>query len=331
MLGSNLLTILLTFTLGIQEVHSQACGNPTYNTRIVGGSNAVQGAWPWQVSLRHFGTHVCGGALLASNWVLTAAHCIVSSAQDYEVVLGGYDNTDTSNQQTIAVASFIVNPNYVNEKSGSDIALVQLLRSVSFTDYILPICLPTSSVNFPAGMPCYVTGWGDIASGESLPAPKTLQELEVPIIPQPQCDCIYHVGTNTPESQQVVTSDTICAGYATGGKDSCQGDSGGPLSCKMGSVWFLAGIVSWGEGCAEPYHPGVYASASFYQSWLQQNVPQLSFSFAESSYTPTADVCVYINGTAYAHANALTCMSFMTVLFSTVLVYTVNSCLLHWN
>ncbi|XP_039201769.1 serine protease 27-like [Crotalus tigris] len=250
-----------------------ACGQPM-TSRIVGGQAAVEGAWPWQASIFQANKPICGGSLINSNWVVSAAHCFFFPISPYEVQLGAYKLLDPSpNMVTSAVKRVISHPDY-NGKAGSigDIALVELNSPVTFSDYILPICLPASSVDFPANTKCWVTGWGQIGYSEDLAFPKILQEVEVPIINRDTCNNLYNISKGYQLQTDLVKADMICAGYKEGGKDACQGDSGGPLVCKSNGAWTLAGVVSWGEGCAQPNRVGVYTSVPFYLDWIQNNI-----------------------------------------------------------
>ncbi|XP_077303207.1 serine protease 33-like isoform X2 [Lithobates pipiens] len=242
------------------------CGTPLINSRIVGGTDAADGAWPWQISLQYQGSHICGGSLISNQWVLCAAHCFQLSIDpsDYTVVLGAYQlQNSNSHQITSNVQSMFINSQWSGDTSPGDISLIQLSSSITYTAYILPVCLPPASMDFPEGMNCWVTGWGNIWSGVSLPYPQTLQQVMVPLISNSECNTMYHNGTN-----QNVSSDQICAGYQAGDKDSCQGDSGGPLVCQVNGCWYQAGIVSWGYGCAEPNRPGVYTYTPYYNYWI---------------------------------------------------------------
>ncbi|XP_040918162.1 transmembrane protease serine 9-like [Toxotes jaculatrix] len=257
---------LTLLTLLTPESHSQLsdCGQPPLNTRIVGGQVAPVGSWPWQVSLHSSGSHFCGGSLINNNWVLTAAHC-VSSIRNVVVYLGRQSQEGVNNNEVSrTVAEFIVHPNYVARTSDNDIALLRLSSPVTFTNFILPVCLAASGSTFYNGTDTWVTGWGTIGSGVPLPSPQNLMEVEVPVVGNRQCNCDYGVGT--------ITDNMMCAGLRAGGKDSCQGDSGGPLVSKQGGRWIQAGIVSFGIGCAQPNFPGVYARVSRYQSWIESNI-----------------------------------------------------------
>ncbi|XP_066486425.1 serine protease 27-like [Tiliqua scincoides] len=257
-----------------------ACGQPMISSRIVGGQDASEGAWPWQVSIMCGGQSVCGGSLINEQWVVTAAHCFTESQCDpYEVKLGAYKLMDISDNTVISsVKEVILNPAYQGyEGSSGDIALLQLDTPVTYSAYILPVCVPKSSVRFPAGTRCWVTGWGEVKSGEALQSPQILQELEVPLIDRDTCNNLFSINPPVDLEPDPVKPDMFCAGYPEGGKDACQGDSGGPLVCPCGNAWILAGVVSWGEGCAQPNFPGVYTSVACYADWIYEKIPTLTF------------------------------------------------------
>ncbi|XP_042559752.1 serine protease 27-like [Clupea harengus] len=252
----------------MSDCQQRVCGRPPLNTRIVGGQDAPAGSWAWQASIQRSGRHSCGGSLINKEWVLTAAHCFGSSNPSRLTVLLGLESLDGSNPNRVSstVRTIIRHPDYNRFTSDNDIALLQLSAPVTFTNYISPVCLAASESVFINGTNSWVTGFGNIREGESLPSPGTLQEVEVPVIVNTQCNSLYGVGS--------ITDNMICAGLLAGGKDSCQGDSGGPMVNKQemvsrqDSVWIQSGIVSFGVGCARPNFPGVYARVSRYQNWI---------------------------------------------------------------
>ncbi|XP_061765388.1 uncharacterized protein LOC133558198 isoform X6 [Nerophis ophidion] len=245
---------------------AKLCGTSPLNTRIVGGENAQEGSWPWQVSLQDLGNHVCGGSLINKEWVMSAAHCFFSTNTfGWSVSLGRQNlQGNNTNEVSRTVDTIILHPNFDTFSFDNDIALLRLSSPVTFTDYIRPVCLAASSSNFISGTDSWVTGWGTVQEGVLLPFPQTLQEVEVPIVGNRQCNCL--------NDESSITDNMICAGLLEGGKDACQGDSGGPMMSQQDSIWIQSGIVSFGVGCARPDLPGVYARVSSYQSWINSHI-----------------------------------------------------------
>ncbi|KAK7155488.1 hypothetical protein R3I93_010201 [Phoxinus phoxinus] len=265
---SQLCTTISSTTGSLSQLN--VCGQAPLNTRIVGGVNAPDGSWPWQVSLHSstYGGHFCGGSLINSEWVLTAAHCLPGvTISSLRVYLGRRTQQGSNaNEVMRTVRTKIVHSSYNSNTNDNDIALLRLSSTVTFNNYIKPVCLAAQSSVFSAGTSSWITGWGDVQSGVNLPAPGTLQETMVPVVTNTQCN--NQLGSGT------VTNNMICAGLTQGGKDTCQGDSGGPMVSQQCTVWVQAGITSWGYGCADPNSPGVYTRVSRYQSWITNNIGQ---------------------------------------------------------
>ncbi|XP_017350956.2 serine protease 27 isoform X1 [Ictalurus punctatus] len=255
---------------------AQECGRPLVVTRIVGGSEARDGAWPWQVDIQMGKAgHVCGGSVISRDWVLSAAHCFPdpSDVSSYRLYMGRYQLNGANQFETSReVKRVVVAHGYSTPQKGRDVALVELSSPLTWTNQIQPVCLPNADFQFYAGTMCYVTGWGDTQEGVSLSGVGTLREVGVPIIDQDSCNSMYQIDASNTDTVSIL-SDMICAGYQEGGKDSCQGDSGGPLVCSTGNgTWIQAGVVSFGLGCAQKNRPGVYARVSSFVGLIRSTV-----------------------------------------------------------
>lgn len=245
-------------------------------TKVVGGKNAAFGAWPWQVSVRKvsfFGfssTHRCGGAVISSEWIATAGHCVEDLAlQSIRIRVGEYDFSSMSEPFPYierAARRKVVHPKYNFYTYENDLALVQLDQPIQFPPHVAPICLPPDNIDL-LGRNATVTGWGRLNEGGTLPT--VLQEVRVPIVSNDKCKDMF-LSAGRPE---YIPDIFLCAGYEEGGRDSCQGDSGGPLQVKGDDgKWFLAGIISWGIGCAEQNLPGVCTRISRFKLWIQSTM-----------------------------------------------------------
>lgn len=236
----------------------------------MGGVDAIEGSWPWQVDIQTRNGHICGGSIINEQWVLSAAHCFVKPIDTaaYTIYAGRFQlNGLNQYEYQFSVIQVVIPNGYVTSEQGQDVALVQLNTPITWSLAIQPICLPGAGISFVEGQTCYVTGWGDIREGVPLQGAGTLQQVMVPIIGQASCQNMY-------QTQETILADMICAGYQAGGKDSCQGDSGGPLMCRMtNNTWVQAGVVSFGLGCAQPNQPGVYARVSAFSDFITSVVP----------------------------------------------------------
>jgi len=227
------------------------------NNRIIDGEDAKVNEYPWMVSLVEvywiFNFHFCGGTLISSRHVLTAAHCVIDfRPQDIGVSLGEHNIKDQ--EFTIVKVTDILNhPQYNGWKY--DISILTLEEKVIFSNTVYPACLPSDPSEQYAGQLGVITGWGRTEFG----SPATyLQKLDVSIWPNDQCQQIY--------GPYYISDPNICIT----GKSACQGDSGGPLIVQEKGRTVLVGIASWvwGAACLSD-SPTVYARITDQLDWIK--------------------------------------------------------------
>ncbi|KAK7938541.1 hypothetical protein WMY93_001867 [Mugilogobius chulae] len=242
------------------------CGKAPLNTRIVGGADAPDGAWPWQVSMHFGGYHRCGGSLINNQWVLSAGHCVQGLNASTVTVYIGRKNQSGSNPHEVSrsISQIFAHPNYSSSTLDNDMSLLKMASPVNFTDYIRPVCLAASGSALNAGTNIWNTGFGALSyPGASA---TILQEVEMPIVGNRECACNF--------TGNAVTDNMLCAGLDEGGKGACFGDSGGPLVYKASSAWIQFGVVSFGIPCAVPAYPSVYARVSQYEDWIKSHITE---------------------------------------------------------
>jgi secreted trypsin-like serine protease len=232
--------------------------------RVVGGTRTTISEHPWQVALIRAATaeprrdQFCGGALIAPDVVVTAAHCVDNptvrlDAGRLDVVAG--TTTYQTGGERLDVMSIFVHPQWNSTTMDNDIAVLKLNGRSRLGR---PVALSTQTVQ--PGAQVTVTGWGATAEGAS--GSRNLLMASFPVVDTATC--------NQPESYAgSITDRMMCAGTRDGGIDSCQGDSGGPLTLGTGPNAPLVGVVSWGEGCARRLKYGVYARLSALGPWVQ--------------------------------------------------------------
>ncbi|XP_032724825.1 suppressor of tumorigenicity 14 protein isoform X2 [Lontra canadensis] len=242
----------------------------TRQSRVVGGTNADEGEWPWQVSLHvQSQGHVCGASIISPNWMVSAAHCFIderdfrySDHKMWTAFLGLHDQSKRSatGVQELGLKRIITHPFFNDFTFDYDIAVLELEKPAEYSSTVRPICLPESSHTFPAGKAIWVTGWGHTQEGGT--SALILQKGEIRVINQTTCESLL---------PQQITPRMMCVGYLSGGVDACQGDSGGPLSSvEADGRIFQAGVVSWGDGCAQRDKPGVYTRLSEFRDWIKE-------------------------------------------------------------
>ncbi|XP_063491428.1 transmembrane protease serine 5 isoform X2 [Symphalangus syndactylus] len=248
----------------VVSLRCSECGARPLASRIVGGQSVAPGRWPWQASVALGFRHTCGGSVLAPHWVVTAAHCMhsfrLAHLSSWRVHAGLVSHRAVRPYQGAVVERIIPHPLYSAQNHDYDVALLRLQTPLNFSDTVGAVCLPAKEQHFPKGSQCWVSGWGHTDPSHTYSS-DMLQDTVVPLLSTQLCNssCVYS-GALTPRM--------LCAGYLDGRADACQGDSGGPLVCPDGDTWRLVGVVSWGRGCAEPNHPGVYAKVAEFLDWI---------------------------------------------------------------
>ncbi|RMZ99634.1 chymotrypsin-like protease CTRL-1 [Brachionus plicatilis] len=254
--------------------------------KIVNGQIADPEDWGWQVYVQYLSFDIqtkCGGSLINSQWVLTAAHCVYNLEQNilpnpplYKIYLGLHDETKEEDFTIATEASkIILHPDYDDSKFQTeglqnDIALIKLKESIKFNDQILPVCLPESNSEFSNKM-AWATGWGRLDGNGA--SSKFLMEVNIPIYNDSYCTKKIAIKYNTKNS--------ICGGGNN--KGTCQGDSGGPLVVKDGDKWKLAGITSYAAvGCK---NETVFAKTSAFIDWIKKTIQENSSSIPNATFT----------------------------------------------
>ncbi|HEX8647148.1 MAG TPA: serine protease [Thermoleophilaceae bacterium] len=244
-----------------------AAATPSY--AVVGGNDAEPGEYPAVAQVSYLAWN-CTGTLISPDTVLTAGHCssidlgtvgtpVTWPAQSIQVRVGSYRDGDG---ESVPVRSVVGHLNYLATK-GYDISILKLARNS--TKPPVRVAGAGERSIWSAGSIASVAGWGVLEDGGTA-GPDTLQEADVPILTDEYCGSAY--SDFDPKTM-------VCAGYAEGGIDTCQGDSGGPLFGHAGDGLRVVGSTSFGDGCARPGKPGVYARVAdtTLREWIRGQDP----------------------------------------------------------
>ncbi|MEU2435727.1 serine protease [Streptomyces rubradiris] len=224
---------------------------------IVGGTTTTTTAYPFIMQITDASQNqFCGGTLVSPTKVVTAAHCMVGETTSSVRVVGGRTYLNGTNGTVSRVSKIWINPGYTDATNGDDVAVLTLSTSMPYTTAKYVSSAQTGV--YAAGTSARILGWGTTSENGS--SSNQLRTATVPIVSDTSCRSSY--------GSDFVQSDMVCAGYSSGGVDTCQGDSGGPLL--IGGV--LAGITSWGEGCAEAGYPGVYTRLTTFSDLVTAQV-----------------------------------------------------------
>ncbi|MEM9775654.1 MAG: serine protease [Chloroflexota bacterium] len=235
-----------------------------------GKTPASPGEYLWQVALvdsyasNGYDGQMCGGSLIAKEWVLTAAHCLEGGMQasDIDIVIGR-DVLSSNEGERIPAEKLILHKAYTSGRDeNADIALIKLSRPATKGQIVSLANNQATGHLDDAGVDVSVSGWGLLNELDDT-SPDRLHEAQTSIVSNAVCNVAYGGEIN---------NSALCAGEAEGGKDSCQGDSGGPLVAFDGGDAVQVGVVSWGEGCGLAGYYGVYTRVATFQDWISQNM-----------------------------------------------------------
>jgi len=244
-------------------------------------SDSEYGEYPWHVgifsSLRRGDSseYLCGGALIDSQHILTAAHCVKSFyPEELHIRLGDWDvnsNMEPYAHMEFAVDSIFIHEWFFSASLQNDLAILRLSRHVNWKKLpqVSPVCLPSPG-HFHPGDKCWVTGWGQDAFEGAGELQARLQEVDVPLVGPGECQAALRRSGLGRRFR--MHPGWICAGGEEG-KDACSGDGGGPLVCPgPDGRMELVGLVSWGIGCGEEGLPGVYTNIAQYNNWILDTI-----------------------------------------------------------
>ncbi|XP_065805166.1 tissue-type plasminogen activator isoform X3 [Labrus bergylta] len=245
--------------------------------RMFGGRASDITEQPWQAAInayqprlkKHF--HRCGGVLIDSCWVLSAAHCFEDSvkADKLEVILGRtFRKQNSSGEQIFKVEKYWIHEKFDHETFDNDIALLKLQTDIGIcainSPEVLPACLPERGLVLPDWTECEISGYGK-DSEFSAEYSERVKRGYVRLWPKERC--ISEV-----LSGRTITTNMLCAGDTRNRDDACKGDSGGPLVCRNNNKMTLMGVISWGDGCGQKDKPGVYTRVTNYINWINKKM-----------------------------------------------------------
>jgi len=242
-------------------------GDTSRNGRIVGGSVVSPGAHPYQAGLlmatASGGTGLCGGSMISTRTILTAAHCPINTLRT-AVHLGAHElraNEAAQHRQTAQASAYRLHASYNPRNLNNDIATIPLPATITQSARIRPIALAPANAGTFAGVTATVSGWGRTSDASSATS-ATLRSVQNVIITNAVCAQTYGA---------TIIASTICMSTA-GGRGTCNGDSGGPLTVPSGGARQQIGVVSFGSasGCQRNL-PSGFARVSSFRAWITSN------------------------------------------------------------
>ncbi|XP_076008441.1 plasminogen activator, urokinase b [Genypterus blacodes] len=269
---------LLTTT--VTAAPESTCGRRSRKQfRIVGGTIATIDSHPWFAAIfwrskSKEQVFRCGGTLILPCWVLTAAHCFPegshTKARRFTVTMGknALNETIPDQEQTFKVEEIFNHEGFDNSEGNfnNDIALVKLRskhgQCAQESHQVRTVCLPPPHQTLQADVQCEIAGFGKEKFGLWYKS-QYLREARVNLIAQDVCGQRDYYGS-------LITDNMFCAGSPDWSQDACESDSGGPLVSELDNRLYLFGIVSWGDGCAQEFRPGVYTKVTNYYPWIEE-------------------------------------------------------------
>ncbi|XP_050304374.1 serine protease snake-like [Anthonomus grandis grandis] len=258
-----------------------------FHVAVVHGRKSLAKEYP-HMALLGYGDNLqdiewlCGGSLISDKFILTAAHCITSRyGAPTWVRLGELDTEDTrddADPKDFKVLRSIAHPDYKIQFVYHDIGILELDKTVKFTEYIRPACIyqggDLSKYNMASA-----SGWGTTSFGEK--NSNHLRTANLVFVNHTKCNQFYRKSAKNMLPRGILDDSQICAG-GNEGKDTCQGDSGGPLQVikpeskkkknTNGNCYDIIGITSFGSLCGLENIPGIYTRVSAYREWIENIV-----------------------------------------------------------
>jgi len=241
------------------------CGleNPGMD-RIVGGHEAAENEWPWQVALFIDDAWFCGGSIISDEYIMTAAHC-ADGASYFNILAGAHDVRADSEPHRVEITSYegFTHPDWDSNTLENDIALVRLPEKIEFNDYIRPACLPPAEdeSNGYVGDLTTPVGWGKNADSAGGITPKLQMVEDLPVIDNPTCN----------ETYGIIYAGIMCID-SSNGKGVCNGDSGGSLNMRQeaDNKWTQVGVASFvsSSGC-ESGDPHGFTRVAYFGQWIE--------------------------------------------------------------
>jgi suppressor of tumorigenicity protein 14 len=255
-------SLLCTIITGACSV--EALGRPA-DLRIVGGAPVDIESFPHQVGVTSDRGLRCSGAIVAPQWVMTAAHCVADDPPGLEISAGVARLSDVDAVR-VPVSRIVLHPGYDDGSPPyGDIAMLRLQHALELGGETIAAVGLVDPDDEAAGLTtpgtvATVAGWGSIR--ENGPLPDDLRAVDVVIVDNDEASESYG---------RPITGDLLAAGSRRGGRDACAGDSGAPLVVPDDDGdWRVAGLVSWGHGCGEPHTPGIYTRIAYMHPWLRR-------------------------------------------------------------